>query len=237
MPPQTLALFPSERACLMLVYVRLGCPVVVSVNVCRRRKWLRRTVAAAPLRLGCPAGYSGCDGVVMSGSQLGSGAVVRIAVGVRERDRRDRPPRHFDRIGAVESLCAPDGECRVGHRDVQDREQTIAVGHRQIVGARNLVRRLIPVDAGVPLPERRERRLILSTRRSRLRPSALTALKSSRVRAAGQTPRGLRLELGVVDKDERIGECQPLRAHRGRGGDVAATGQPLSLPRTEGSSR
>jgi len=37
---------------------------------------VRRTVAAAPLRLGCPAGYSGCDGVVTSGTQLGSGAVA-----------------------------------------------------------------------------------------------------------------------------------------------------------------
>src|SRR6188474_370732 len=75
MPPQTLALFPSERAWVMLVYVRLGCPVVVSVNVCGRPNWLRRTVAAAPLRLGCPAGYSGCDGVLMSGSHSGSAAV------------------------------------------------------------------------------------------------------------------------------------------------------------------
>ena len=86
MPPQTRALFPSERACVMLVYVRLGCPAVVSVNVCRRRKWLRRTVAAAPLRLGCPAGYSGCDGVLTSGSQPGSGSRVWIAVDVRQRD-------------------------------------------------------------------------------------------------------------------------------------------------------
>ena len=33
MPPQTRALLPSERACVMLMYVRLGCPAVVSVNV------------------------------------------------------------------------------------------------------------------------------------------------------------------------------------------------------------
>ena len=38
-------------------------------------KWRRRTVAAAPLRLGCPAGYSGCDGVITSGSQPGSEVV------------------------------------------------------------------------------------------------------------------------------------------------------------------
>src|SRR6185503_2563623 len=76
MPPQTRALLPSERACAMLVYVRLGCPIVVSVNVCPRRwKWLRRIVAAAPFWLGCPAGYSECDGVLMSGSQSGSEAV------------------------------------------------------------------------------------------------------------------------------------------------------------------
>src|SRR6267143_537483 len=75
MPPQTRALFPSERACATLVYVRLGCPIVVSVNVCRPPKWLRRTVAAAPFWLGCPAGYSGCDGVLMSGSHSGSAAV------------------------------------------------------------------------------------------------------------------------------------------------------------------
>jgi hypothetical protein len=29
---------PSERACVMLAYVRLGCPFVVSVNACRLRK-------------------------------------------------------------------------------------------------------------------------------------------------------------------------------------------------------
>jgi hypothetical protein len=36
-PPQTRPLLPSARASAMLVYVRLGCPVVVSVNVCGRQ--------------------------------------------------------------------------------------------------------------------------------------------------------------------------------------------------------
>src|SRR6266404_4780238 len=76
MPPQTRPLLPSARACSMLVYVRLGCPAVVSVNGCGPLlKWLRRTVAAAPFWLGCPAGYSACDGVLMSGSHSGSAAV------------------------------------------------------------------------------------------------------------------------------------------------------------------
>src|SRR4029079_14496475 len=75
MPPQARALLPSERACEMLLYVRFGCPVVVSVNVCASSKWLSSTVAAAPLGLGCPAGYSGCEGVVISGAQSGSASV------------------------------------------------------------------------------------------------------------------------------------------------------------------
>jgi hypothetical protein len=62
-------------ACVMLVYVRLGCPVAVNVNDWASLKLLSRTVAAAPLRLGCPAGYSGCEGVLISGSQSGSEVV------------------------------------------------------------------------------------------------------------------------------------------------------------------
>ena len=59
----------------MLLYVRSGSPVAVNVNVCASLKLARRMVAAAPLRLGCPAAYSGCEGVLISGSQSGSGAV------------------------------------------------------------------------------------------------------------------------------------------------------------------
>ena len=55
--------------------------------------------------------------------------------------------------GAVDSLAAPDRERGVGHRDVQDREQPVGVGHRQVVGVCDLVRGLIPVDAGIALPE------------------------------------------------------------------------------------
>src|ERR1700736_719579 len=76
MPPQTRPLLPSARACALLVYVRLGCAVGVRGNVCGRlSKWRGRTVAAAPFWLGCAAGYSGCDGVLMSGSHSGSAAV------------------------------------------------------------------------------------------------------------------------------------------------------------------
>src|SRR5438046_6339937 len=80
MPPQTRALSPSARAAEMLVYIRLGRStpadvLVVSVNVRASGKRLRSTVAAAPFCAGCPAGYSGCDGVVTSGSQSGSRVV------------------------------------------------------------------------------------------------------------------------------------------------------------------
>ena len=139
---------------------------------------------------------------------------VRIAVRVRQRDRGHRPPGHFVRNGAVESLAAPGRERRVGHRDVQDREKPVAVGHRQVVGARDLVRGLIPVDAGVALPERRERRLVLGARRSGSATERLDGVEIVRVRSARQTSRWSRLELGVVDQDEHRGECQPLRAHR-----------------------
>ena len=92
----------------------------------------------------------------------------------------------------------------------------LLVGHRQVVGARNLVRRLIPVDAGVPLPERRERRLVFSARRSGLRPSDLTALKSS-VYVSLLRPRGGSGRNWVLlTRTNMIGECQPLRAHRRR---------------------
>src|SRR5262245_22719200 len=47
-----------------------------------------RTVAAAPLRLGCPAGYSGWEGVMMSGSQDES-AVVSILYGQSTLDHRE----------------------------------------------------------------------------------------------------------------------------------------------------
>ena len=75
-------------------------------------------------------------------------------------------------------VSAPNGERGIGHRDVQEREEPIGVGKRQIAGARNLIRCLIPVDAGVTLPKHSERRLVGSARRSVARPSALTVLKS-----------------------------------------------------------
>src|SRR6266542_483830 len=79
MPPQIRALFPSARALAMLLYVRSGCPVVVSVNVCAScENWLRSTAAAAPFWPGWPAGYSGCDGVLTSGSQLKSEVVLGL---------------------------------------------------------------------------------------------------------------------------------------------------------------
>jgi len=45
----------------MLVYVRLGCPAVVSVKVCASSKRLRSTVAAAPLS-GAPRWKWASDG-------------------------------------------------------------------------------------------------------------------------------------------------------------------------------
>ena len=142
------------------------------------------------------------------------GSRVRIAVGVRQRDRGHRPPRHFVRNAAVESLAAPGGERRVGHRDVQDREKPVAVRHGQVVRARNLVRSLIPVDAGVTFPEQSERGLILGARRPGLATERLDGVEIVHVRGAGQTSRWPRVELGVVDQDEHRGECQPLGAHR-----------------------
>ena len=47
-----------------------------------------------------------------------------------------------------------------------------------------------------------------------LRPSALTALKSSAYDAAGQGSRRLRLELCVADQHEHVRERQALRTHR-----------------------
>src|SRR5688500_20060809 len=92
LPPHTLALFPSARACAMLVYVRSGRPVVVRVNVWPSLKWRSRTVAAAPFRLGWPAGYSGCDGVLTRGSQSTSGMVAGLpsvsARGIAVTDRQ-----------------------------------------------------------------------------------------------------------------------------------------------------
>ena len=157
------------------------------------------------------------------------GSRVRIAVGVRQRDRGHRPPGHLGRIGAVGSLAAPGGERRVGHRDVQDREQPVALGHGQVVGARNLVGGLIPVDAGVALPERSERRLVLRARRSGLATERLDGVEIVRVRGAGQSSRWSRPELGVADQDEHRGKCQPLGAHRLRTRAAsAATGRPRS---------
>src|SRR3954466_14609447 len=49
--------------------------LVLSVNVCASSKQVRSAVAPAPLSEGCPAGYSGCAGVEMSGVQLGSAIV------------------------------------------------------------------------------------------------------------------------------------------------------------------
>ena len=51
-----------------------------------------------------------------------------------------------------------------------------------MVGARNLVRCLIPVDAGVAFPEQSERRLVLSARRSGLATERLDGVEIVRVR-------------------------------------------------------
>jgi hypothetical protein len=84
---------------------------------------------------------------------------VRITVGICQRNGGDRPPGHFEGDVPAESLGAPGGAHCVGHRDVQDPEKPVAVGHGQVVSTRHLVGCLIPVDAGVALPERSERRL------------------------------------------------------------------------------
>ena len=55
------------------------CPVV-KVKCCgRSSNCLAKMVAAAPFKLGCPAGYSGCAGVLMSGSHSGSDSVSAFA--------------------------------------------------------------------------------------------------------------------------------------------------------------
>ena len=184
MPPQTRALLPSERACAMLVYVRLGCPVVVSVNVCASSEVAEENRRGRAVEAGMPGRIFRVRRRVDERQPVRIGSRVRIAVRVRQRDRGHRPPGHFVRNGAVESLAAPGGERRVGHRDVQDREQPVAVGHGQVVGARDLVRRLIPVDAGVALPEQRERRLILGARRSGPATERLDGVEIVRVRRA-----------------------------------------------------
>ena len=115
---------------------------VRAVRLSGRREGERLSVAKVaekdgrgrPIGLGCPAGYSGCDGVLTRGSQSASGAVSGLPSVVCQRDRGHRPPRHFGRNRAIESLRAPDGEGRVGHRDVQNREQAVAPGHREMVG-------------------------------------------------------------------------------------------------------
>ena len=104
---------------------------------------------------------------------------------------------------------------------------------RQVVGARDLVRRLIPVDAGVALPERRERRLVVRARRSGPATERLDGVEIVRVSGARQTSRRSWLELRVVDQDEHGGECQPLRAHGcAIGGDAGGVGRhwPTAVP-------
>ena len=137
-----------------------------------------------------------------------------IAVGVRQRYRGYRPPSHGVRIGAVESLGAPDGERGIGHRDIQNRKKPIAVGDGQVVGACNLVCCLIPVSAGVALPERSERRLVCRARRSGVTSQRLDCGEIGRVCGTGQTSRWTRPELSVTFQNEHQGKCQALRAHR-----------------------
>ncbi len=131
----------------------------------------------------------------MSGSQPGSAAVSGLPSIVRQRNRGHRPPGHFTRSGAVESFAVPGRERCVGHRDVKDREQPVGVGRRQVVGAGDLVRGLIPVDAGVAVPEQRERRLIVGARRAGLAAERLDGIEIVRVGRARQTSRRSRLEL------------------------------------------
>ena len=59
-----------------------------------------------------------------------------------------------------------------------------------MVGARDLVCCLIPVDAGVALPERRERRLFVGAGRSGSATERLDGVEIVRVRRAGQTRGG-----------------------------------------------
>jgi len=64
---------------------------------------------------------------------------ARVTIGVCQRDGGDRLSCHFRRILVVEVLGVPDGQSRIGHRDVQHREQAVGAGDRKTVDARNLV--------------------------------------------------------------------------------------------------
>ena len=85
-------------------------PAVVSVNVCASSKWRNRTAAAAPLRLGCPAGYRWR----VAGGRGPSGARARDCSGPgRGRDARSAGGRVLDRsgLGAQQAVprCIPGG--------------------------------------------------------------------------------------------------------------------------------
>ena len=151
----------------------------------------------------------------MSGSPARIGSGLRIAVGVRERDGGHRPPGHFGRHRTVETLAGPGGDRGLGHGDIQDGQKPVAGGHREMTGGRDLVGGLVPVDAGVPVPEERDRRLFRSAGRSRAPAERLDRVEIVRVGRGHQTSRRFNLELRVAGQHERRGEGQALRAHRG----------------------
>ena len=91
---------------------------------------------------------------------------------------------------AIVPFRAPNGECGVGHGDVQDSEEPIAVGHREVVGAGGLVGGLVPMDAGVALPEGRELGLRVGARRSGSATERLDNIQVSPVRRACESTRG-----------------------------------------------
>ena len=95
-----------------------------------------------------------------------------------------------------------------------------------MVGPRNLVCGLIPMHAGIPFPEHRERRLVLSARRSGRATERLDGVEVIRVPRARQTPRWSRPELSIADQDEHICKCQPLGAHWRRTPAVSVATDP-----------
>jgi hypothetical protein len=120
------ALFPSVRACEMLVYVR-SCWPVVSVNVLVISEAGEEYGRRRPVLTRMAGGILGVARRIDERQPVRRGGGGRITVGVRQSNRRNRSPGDLARNQAVMPLRAPDRQRGIRHCEVQHREKSIAL--------------------------------------------------------------------------------------------------------------
>ncbi len=156
------------------------------------------------------AGVGGVGGGVAGERQpVRVGDRVRVAVGVGEADRGDRPPQLVGVLGVVE------GDRRVGEAEVERGEQPRRRRQVAVVGERDALGDLVPEVLDRRVPELADLRLLGRARRAGRRAEALHLVDRGGVGVARQRGRRRGPELVAAVEHER-GDLSPGGEDGGR---------------------